>query len=164
MGNSKSIGPFYGVRPETDIQILLESSDGVLFSVRKNVASQSQTIRRLIEEVGTERPIILTHVSSNILQDVIRYCTYHSQHSISLTEDDAERREVEYLKKKYEEPVRLLDLAKISNPHYLDIKSLFDVAHRTISEMVNEEIPRRIFEILNVHKEEETSDEKCTRE
>jgi hypothetical protein len=57
MGNSQSIGPFYGVTPETDIQILLESSDGVLFSVRKNVASQSQTIRRLMEEVGTERPI-----------------------------------------------------------------------------------------------------------
>jgi hypothetical protein len=104
MGSSKSIGPFYGVRPETDIQILLESSDGVLFSVPKNVASQSQTIRRLMEEVGTERPILLAHVSSNILQDVIRYCTYHSQHSISLTQDDVERREVEYLKKKYEEP------------------------------------------------------------
>jgi hypothetical protein len=116
MGSSKSIGPFYGVRPETDIQILLESSDGVLFSVRKNVASQSQTIRRLMEEVGTERPILLAHVSSNILQDVIRYCTYHSQHSISLTQDDVERREVEYLKEKHEELV--LDLARISSPHY----------------------------------------------
>jgi hypothetical protein len=62
MGSSKSIGPFYGVRPETDIQILLESSDGVLFSVRNNVASQSQTIRKLMEEVGTERPILLAHV------------------------------------------------------------------------------------------------------
>jgi hypothetical protein len=67
MGNSKSIGPFYGVRPETDIQILLESSDGILFSVQKNVALQSQTIRRLMEEVRTERPILLAHVSSNIL-------------------------------------------------------------------------------------------------
>jgi hypothetical protein len=123
MGSSKSIGPFYGVRPETDIQILLESSDGVLFSVRKNVASQSQTIRRLMEEVGTERPILLAHVSSNILQDVIRYCTYHSQHSISLTQDDVERREVEYLKEKHEELV--LELARISSPHYLYIKNIF---------------------------------------
>jgi hypothetical protein len=164
MGNPKSIGPFYGVRPETNIQILLESSYGVLFSVRKNVASQSQTIRRLMEEVETERPILLAHVSSNILQDVIRYCTYHSQHGISLTQDDAERWEVEYLKKKYEELVCLLDLARILNPHYLDIKSLFDVAHRTISKMVNEESPRRIFEILNIHEEEATSDEKWTRE
>jgi hypothetical protein len=164
MGNPKSIGPFYGVIPYTDIQILLESSDGVLFFVRKNVASQSQTIRRLMEEVGTERPILLSHVSSNILQDVIRYCTYHSQHGISLTQDDAKRREVEYLKTKYEELVRLLDLSRILNPHYLDIKSHFDVACRTISNMVNEESPRRIFEILNVHEEEETSDEKWTRE
>jgi hypothetical protein len=132
-----------------------------------------------MEEVGTERPILLAHVSSNILHDVIRYSTYHSQHSISLTQDDVERhsqhsisltqddverQEVEYLKKKYEEPGRLLDLARISNPHYLDIKSLFDVARRTISEMVNEESPRRIFEILNNHEEEETSDEKRTRE
>jgi hypothetical protein len=30
-------------------------------------ASQPQTIRRLMVEVGTERPTILTHVSSNIL-------------------------------------------------------------------------------------------------
>jgi hypothetical protein len=29
--------------------------------------------------------------------------------------------------------------------------------------MVNEESPRRIFEILNVHEEEETSDEKRTK-
>jgi hypothetical protein len=164
MGNPKSIGPFYGVIPKTNIQILLESSDGVLFSVRKNVASQSHTIRRLMEEVGTERPILLSHVSSNILQDVIIYCTYHSQHGISLTQDDAERREVEYLKMKYEELVRLLDLARILNPHYLDIKSRFDVARQTISNMVNEVSPRRIFEILNVHEEEETSDEKWTRE
>jgi hypothetical protein len=70
MGNSKSIGPFYGVRPETDIQILLESSDGILSSVRKNVASQSKTIRRLTEEVGTERPILLAHVSSNSKQRI----------------------------------------------------------------------------------------------
>jgi hypothetical protein len=69
---------------------------------------------------------------------------------------------VKYLKKKYEEPGRLLDLAKILNPHYLDIMSLFDVARRTISDMVNEESARRIFEILNVHEEEETSDEKWT--
>jgi hypothetical protein len=56
----------------------------------------------------------------------------------------------------------MLDLARTSNPHYLDIMSLFDVARRTISEMVNEESPRRIFEILNVHEDEETSDEKRT--
>jgi hypothetical protein len=68
---------------------------------------------------------------------------------------------VEYLKDKYEEPIRLLDFARISNPHYLDIKSIFDVSRRTILEMVNEESPRRIFEILNVHKEE-MIDEKRT--
>jgi hypothetical protein len=61
--------------------------------------------------------------SSNILQDVIRYCTYHSQHSISLTQDDVERREVEYLKEKHEELV--LELARISSPHYLYIKNIF---------------------------------------
>jgi hypothetical protein len=59
-------------------------------------------------------------------------------------------------------PICVGVLARISNPHYLDIMSLFDVARRTISEMVNEESPRRIFEILNVHEEEETSDEKRT--
>jgi hypothetical protein len=74
MGSSKSIGPFYGVRPETDIQILLESSDGVLFSVPKNVASQSQTIRRLMEEVVTERPIAsrscFKQYSNRMLSDI----------------------------------------------------------------------------------------------
>ena len=67
---------------------------------------------------------------------------------------------MEYLKEKYEEPVRLLDLARILNPHYLDIKSIFDVARRTILEMVNEESSRRIFEILNVHEEEMTDEKK----
>jgi hypothetical protein len=44
--------------------------------------SQYETIRRLMEEVVSERPIALAHVSSNILHDDIRYCTYHSHHSI----------------------------------------------------------------------------------
>jgi hypothetical protein len=90
--------------------------------------------------------------------------TYSTSIAIKIRKWIYKRQEVEYLKKKYEEPVRLLDLARILNPHYLEIKSLFDVARRTISEMVNEESPRRIFEILNIHEEEETSDEKLTRE
>jgi hypothetical protein len=67
---------------------------------------------------------------------------------------------VEYLKEKHEELV--LKLARISNPHYLDIKNVFDVTRRTISEMMNEESPRRSFEILNVQEEEEMSDENLT--
>ena len=76
-----------------------------------------------MEEVVSERPIALAHVSSNILHDDIRYCTYHSHHSIWLTEDDAKRWEVEYLKEKHEELV--LELARISSPHYLYIKNIF---------------------------------------
>jgi hypothetical protein len=104
--------------------------------------------------------IVIAHVSSNILHDVIRYFTYHSHHSIWLTEDDAKKLEVEYLKEKHEELV--LKLASISNPHYLDIKNVFDVTHRTISEMMNEESPQRSFEILNIQEEEEMSDENLT--
>jgi hypothetical protein len=113
-----------------------------------------------MEEVGSELPIALAHVSSNILHDVMRYCTYHSHHSICLTKDNAKRWEVEYLKEKHEELV--LELARISNPHYLYIKNIFDVACETISEMMNEESPRRIFEILNAQEEEEMSDENVT--
>jgi hypothetical protein len=50
----------------------------------------------------------------------------------------------------------------ISNPHYLDIKNVFDVTRRTISEMMNEESPQMSFEILNVQEEEEMSDENLT--
>jgi len=91
--------------------------------MQNNVASQYETIRRLMEEVVSERPIALAHVSSNILHDDIRCCTYHSHHSIWLTEDDAKRWEVEYLKEKHEELV--LELARISSPHYLDINYIF---------------------------------------
>ena len=52
----------------------------------------------------------------------------------------------------------------ISNPHYLDIKNVFDVTRRTISEMMNEESPQMSFEILNVREEEEMSDENLTWE
>jgi len=83
--------------------------------------------------------IVLDHLSSNILHDVIRYFTYHSHHSIWLIEDDAKKLEVEYLKEKHEELV--LKLASISNPHYLDINNVFYVTRRTISEMMNEESP-----------------------
>jgi hypothetical protein len=55
-----------------------------------------------------------------------------------------------------------VELASISNPHYLYIKNIFDVTCQTILEMMNEENPRRIFEILNAHEEEEMSDENVT--
>lgn len=141
------------------VKVTLESADGELFEVKRDVALQSEVVNRLMDKNGNERPINLSHVPSIILYQVIEYCTHHCtliKSQDGLTKDEAERLDVEYLKDRYElDPNRLLEVARTANPHNLDIKNLFDMACRAISEMKNKERPEKPFEA-----EEQIKDEK----
>jgi S-phase kinase-associated protein 1 len=62
----------------SECKVTLKRSDDQCFDVNEPVACQSQTIKNIIEDTGTDSPISLPNVSSNILPKVIEYCKYHT--------------------------------------------------------------------------------------
>jgi len=62
--------------------VKLESSNGKIFEVDELVASKSQVVKNIIEDVGIDHPMPLVKVSSNILSKVIEYCKYHVENQM----------------------------------------------------------------------------------
>ena len=60
--------------------VKLVSSDKKIFEVAKAVALQSVIVSKVIADVGSEEPIPLLDVHSDVLVKVIEYCTYHVDH------------------------------------------------------------------------------------
>ena len=61
----------------TQSKFTLKSNDNELFEVGVQVASESQHIKNMVEDVGTAEAIPLHNVSGKILSKVIEYCKYH---------------------------------------------------------------------------------------
>ncbi|CAN0892026.1 SKP1-like protein 4 [Linum grandiflorum] len=49
-----------------------------MFELEKSVAEQSETIKKLIKEMGTDGVIPLDNVTGSILSRVIKYCRMHT--------------------------------------------------------------------------------------
>lgn len=58
-------------------KVKLLSSDHQTFEVEEEVASESQTVKNLIEETGADETIPLPNVSGKILARVVEYCKFH---------------------------------------------------------------------------------------
>lgn len=58
-------------------KVKLSSSDAQLFEVDEEVAFESQTIKSIVEDAGTEDAIPLPNVSGKILAKVIEFSKYH---------------------------------------------------------------------------------------
>ena len=86
-------------------KVNLKASDNELFEVEEIVAFESQTIKDMVEDTGTESVIPLLNVSSKILSKVIEYCRYHAlevpksgDDKPGLSEDDVKAWDAEFVK------------------------------------------------------------------
>lgn len=86
-------------------KVKLMSSDAQMFEVDEDVAFQSQTVKNLVEDAGTEDAIPLPNVSGRILAKVIEYSKYHveaekkgADDKPTKTEDDVKRWDDEFVK------------------------------------------------------------------
>lgn len=59
-------------------KVKLESSDHVLFEVGMSFMQSSQMVMNVIEVTGKDMTISLQTISSQILTEVVEYCTFHS--------------------------------------------------------------------------------------
>eukprot|EP01018_Ginkgo_biloba_P019088 Gb_36146 [translate_table: standard] len=140
--------------------VKLKSSDMETFEVEEEVALESQTIKNMIEDTGTEAPIPLPNVSSRILAKVVEYCKYHvnarsssnsnssssdNKSSPSLADDDIKTWDAEFVKV---DQATLFDLILAAN--YLNIKNLLDLTCQTVADMIKGKTPEEIRKTFNI--------------
>jgi S-phase kinase-associated protein 1 len=143
-------------------KVKLKSSDDEMFEVDEAVAHESQTIKNMIEDTGTDAPIPLPNVSSKILAKVIEYCRYHveaaktTDDKPAVGEEEVKAWDADFVK--VEQSV-LFDLILAAN--YLNIKNLLDLTCQTVADMIKGKTPeeiRKTFNIKNDFTPEEEED------
>jgi len=125
------------------------SCDGKIFQVEDAVASQSQIIKKVMDDLGTHTTIPLPLVSSNILEKVIQYCTYHAADEVNSSRWDSEFLE------SLDDHETLLKVVVAAN--YLCIKSLLDLTCKAIAHMIRGKTPQQIRRILNIQDEDDST-------
>ncbi|XP_050258429.1 SKP1-like protein 1A [Quercus robur] len=145
-------------------KITLRSSDGEAFEVEEKVATESQTIKHMIEDDYSEIP--LPNVTSNILTLVIEYCKKHVEAADPVPETSYSS----LTDKTHDDPLTaawdaefvkvdqntLFDLIVAAN--YLNIKGLLDLTCKTVANMMKGKTPQEIrdtFHIKNDYTPEE---------
>lgn len=117
-------------------KLTLQSKDGEMFEVDREVASKSETLRDMIEGVepsAADHHIQLPFVSGKILAKVVEYCKYHAdvEKGSTPTEEEREAWEAEFVRV---DEATLMELIVASNQ--LNINGLTDLTAKTIAAMV----------------------------
>lgn len=142
--------------------VKLQSSDNEAFEVDVDVANESQTVKNMIEDTGSEDLIPLPNVRGKILAKVIEYCKYHVE-AIKKVEDkpaesDVKAWDAEFVKV---DQATLFDLILAAN--YLNIKGLLDLTCQTVADMIKGKTPEEIRKIFNVKNDFTPEEEEQVR-
>ncbi|OAE31748.1 hypothetical protein AXG93_4874s1110 [Marchantia polymorpha subsp. ruderalis] len=144
-------GGSVGAKMSRENKVKLKSSDDEMFEVDETVAYESQTVKNMIEDTGTDNPIPLPNVSSKILAKVIEYCRYHvesqkiSDEKPAVPEDEIKQWDAEFVKV---DQATLFDLILAAN--YLNIKNLLDLTCQTVADMIKGKTPEEIRKTFNI--------------
>eukprot|EP00732_Lithocolla_globosa_P006461 Lithocolla_globosa_v1_NODE_7522_length_935_cov_14.888636.p1 type:complete len:297 gc:universal NODE_7522_length_935_cov_14.888636:892-2(-) len=150
--------------------LMLESSDGQIFVVEKDVAFKMGLVSDLFGALGLglvqkvwkfSQKIPLPNVTSLILAKVIEYCVYHRDDPPPDPEDEMRERRTDDISTWDQEYCKvdqgtLFELILAAN--YLNIKPLTDLACRTVANMIKGKDPdeiRKTFGIKNDFTPEE---------
>lgn len=138
--------------------IKLQSADGEIFQVDRDIAKVSVTINTLIDDLGIEEGvneiIPLPTTKGSILKRVITWATHHKddpppeKYAGRRTEDITEW-DKDFMKMEKGTIFEIILAAQ-----YLNIKGLLDLACKTIANMINGKTPEEIrgtFNIINDH-------------
>jgi len=134
----------------------LSSSDDQEFTVEKQVAEMSVTIKNMLEDMeglGSETAIPLPNVTGKILTKVIDYCRYHLEHPTPVSEDKKDDKSTDNISPWDTEfckvdQATLFELILAAN--YLDIKPLLDLTCKTVANMIKGKTPEEIRKTFNI--------------
>uniref|UniRef100_A0A7S0ZFH6 E3 ubiquitin ligase complex SCF subunit n=1 Tax=Timspurckia oligopyrenoides TaxID=708627 RepID=A0A7S0ZFH6_9RHOD len=113
--------------------VKLVSSDQETFEVERGVATISNLVSHVLEDVGEDEKLIpIPNVEARILAKVIEYCRYHHQLQTNpQADEDVEKWDKEFVR--VDKPT-LFSLILAAN--YLDIQALLDLTCKTIADMI----------------------------
>jgi len=137
----------------TEIKINLESSDGKVYKVDKDIAVKSQLINNMLEdaEENDNENIPLPNVTGEILEKVIEYCEHHRDDKVDEYDyDDDENKDSwdqEYLEN-FKTKEQLFDTALAAN--FMDIKTLLNLTCRYIADQIRGKNAEDIREYFNI--------------
>ncbi|OUM66425.1 hypothetical protein PIROE2DRAFT_53572 [Piromyces sp. E2] len=137
----------------TEIKVNLESSDGKVFKIDKDIAIKSQLINNMLEDVdeSDNENIPLPNVTGDILEKVIEYCEHHRDDKFDEYDyDDEENKDSwdqEYLES-FKTKEQLFDTALAAN--YMDIKTLLNLTCRHIADNIRGKTADDIREYFNI--------------
>lgn len=151
---------------ENGQKIKLQSSDGKVFEVDVDVANVSLTIKGMLEALGVHEDDVvpLPNVSSEVLEKVIVWATYHKNDSLIVEEEEPPAGTWKPMKPKtYDTYVAPWDqeflkvdqdmlFELIAASLYLNITGLKDAACKTVAKMMTGKTPkqlRKMFKIKN---------------
>jgi S-phase kinase-associated protein 1 len=134
-------------------KVKLQSVDEQEFEVPIEVAKMSETVKHMIEDIGSDAAIPLPNVTGTILKKVIEYCTYHLEHPVPAADekkdfqrtDDIIPWDQEFCKV---EQATLFELILAAN--YMDIRPLLDLTCKTVANMIKGKTPEEIRKTFNI--------------
>jgi S-phase kinase-associated protein 1 len=134
------------------VEVKLSSADGVEFTINKEAAEMSATIKDMISEIGTDATIPVASVKGRALVKVIEYATYHSAHPEAPV-PEAERYRTDNIsdwdKKFMDTEIEMLFLLVMA-ANYLDIKPLLDLGCKTLANMIKGHSPEEVKEKFRI--------------
>jgi len=138
----------------TEIKVNLESCDGKVFKIDKDIAVKSQLIFNMLEDVDDESDnenIPLPNVTGDILEKVIEYCEHHRDDKIDeydFDDDDNKDSWDENYLGNFKSKEQLFDTALAAN--YMDIKTLLNLTCRHIADNIRGKTAEDIREYFNI--------------
>merc|ERR1711924_554293 len=141
-----------GHQSEIMVEITLTSKDEREFKVDAQVAIMSETVKSMLgiddpsEDIDPpEAAIPLLAVEGNILELVLKYCTYHHENK-ETKEEEKNAWDAEFVKV---DDDTLFSLILAAN--YLDIKTLLDLTCKTVADYIKQcKTPQEIRRRFNI--------------
>ncbi len=138
--------------------IKIQSSDGQVFDIKKDIISQSVTIKNMfedMEQVGSDASIHIIpipNVTGSILNKVIEYCTYHQDHPNPVS-DDKRTDDITPWDSNFcnIDQTTLFELILAAN--YMDNKPLLELTCKTVANMIKGKTPEEIRKTFNIEND-----------
>ncbi|KAI3795583.1 hypothetical protein L1987_38239 [Smallanthus sonchifolius] len=140
--------------PQSAKTVVLTSSDGQKFEVQLQIALQSETIRKMIDDGGFLDEIVLSfpNITGETMSKVVEYCNKHVHYDgagNNITVNDEMRA---FNKQFVDVPNEtIFDLILAAN--HLNIKSLLDLTCQKVTDMTKGKSPDEIRKTFNIKNE-----------
>lgn len=135
--------------------VTLISTDSQEFTITRNVAEMSATIKNLIEDTGTSNKIPIPNVTGAILTKIIEYCQHHIEHA-----EDPNIKEWDQTFVDIEQDA-LFQLILAVN--YLDIHSLLDLGCKKVADRMKGKTTEELREMYNIKNDFSPEEEEQIR-